>query len=350
MAASQKIHLAHLDGLRGISILLVAVSHAGFQTIVPGGFGLTVFFFISGFLITSLLMAELEQERHISLYNFYMRRVWRLLPALLVYIALSLPLIYRQTGQFHWAEVLAAVFYLTNYYKLFEGFTQLGAAHSPFNVLFSLAIEEHFYLFFAPLVAWIGARRGMRQAVIWMIVLPLLIRIGVTAATHPDFSEEYTYRATECRLDSIAWGCLLALVDWRALCRGRDRLAFCIGLGMILASLLYRDVIFRQTFRYTLQGLGLLLVIAPIVFSDQVRWVREELSRTWIVWVGQLSYSVYLYHWLAIIVLQLYFRNIDRTPAWQALYWAITLGLSVLSYYLVEKPCLRLRRKYGSNA
>lgn len=330
--------------------MLVAISHGGFQTIVPGGFGLTVFFFISGFLITTLLVVETNEHHSVSLFNFYMRRVWRLLPALLVYVALSVPLIYRHTGSAHWSEAFAAVLYVTNYYKLFVGFTELGIAHSPYSVLFSLAIEEHFYLFFAPLVAWIGARQGLRRAVLWMIVLPLLIRIGVTLTTHANFSEEYTYRATECRLDSIAWGCLLALIDWKALCKGRDRLAFGLGLLMILASLLYRDEFFRQTFRYTLQGLGLLLIVGPIVHSDQVAWVRKELSRGWIVWVGLLSYSIYLYHWLAIILLQLYFRDIDRTPAWQASYWVITLGLSALSYYLIEKPFLRLRRKYGSNA
>lgn len=346
---TEKSYKPYLDGLRGLSILIVAISHGGFGKIIPGGFGLTIFFFISGYLITSLLLKEKENTGSIHMPNFYMRRLWRLLPALVVYIVVVSVVSLIMNEKLHISEALSAVFYYSNYYKLFIHYTPMGGVYSPYDVLWSLAVEEHFYLFFAPLVAFVKNKRTMLIAVVSMLVIPVLVRALVTQFTSVDFSDEYTYRATESRMDSIAYGCLLAMVGHKSFFKLDSRWVFLIGCAGIVASLLFRNEYFRQVFRYTLQGLCLYLVFGEIIYAEKLQIVRSALSGKFIVFIGKLSYSIYLYHWLALILVMIAFGGVLMTPVWQSAYWGLTMALSIASYFVVERPTLKLRVKYGSN-
>src|SRR4029077_12459985 len=135
-----------LDGLRAISILIVLVSHAGYGTVVPGGLGVTIFFFLSGYLITTLLLDENKRSGRINIGKFYLRRVFRLFPPLLVtlVIAYSLVALGLLDGGISWAGVLAQLLYFANYYGLFFDPGNTTAAGT--GILWSLAVEEHFYM------------------------------------------------------------------------------------------------------------------------------------------------------------------------------------------------------------
>ena len=346
---TEKSYKPYLDGLRGLSILIVAISHGGLGKIIPGGLGLTIFFFISGYLITSLLLKEKEMTGSIHMSNFYMRRLWRLLPALLVYIAVTSVVSLILGEKLHANEALSAVFYYSNYYKLFIHYTPMGGVYSPYDVLWSLAVEEHFYLFFAPLIAFVKNKKTMLTTVVVMLVAPVLVRALVTQFTSADFSDEYTYRATESRMDSIAYGCLLAMVGYKSFFKLDSRRVFLVGCAGLVASLLFRDEYFRQVFRYSWQGLCLYLVFGEIIYSEKLSAVRFILSGRFIVLIGKLSYSIYLYHWLALILMIMWFGGTALTPVWQLSYWGFSLVLSVASYFMVERPTLKLRVKYGSN-
>lgn len=347
---SQFTYQAHLDGLRAISILLVAVGHAGFGHILPGGLGVTVFFFISGFLITSLLLKEREQTNNIDLKGFYLRRFWRLTPPVVLHVVLSLLMLYAINGSVKWIEPASVFFYFANYYKIFEHYAMTGAQYSPFDIYWSLAVEEHFYLFFTPLLVFIRSRRAVLVLTLLLLLIPLSIRVGVTAVFDPVFAEEYTYRATDARLDSIAYGCLLALMGAARFSGPKAMLLFVLGLCGLLGSLLYRDEYFRQVTRYSVQGVSLLLVCGPLIFSNQLDWARKILSNPALVYIGKLSYSLYLYHWLALIWVYTFVGAQPVNLQWQGAYWLLTLGLSMLSYYAIERPSVSLRRKFGSNA
>src|SRR5258706_8832372 len=108
-----------LDGWRAVSILLVLLSHGGLDQVVPGGLGVTIFFFISGFLITSLLISEFQRDGRISLKNFYLRRFWRLAPPLICYIIFSALLIVLFLKTVNPGEFLSAILYFANYYSIF---------------------------------------------------------------------------------------------------------------------------------------------------------------------------------------------------------------------------------------
>ena len=122
----------------------------------------------------------------------------------------------------------------------------MGGVYSPYDVLWSLAVEEHFYLFFAPLIAFAKNKKTMLTAVVVMLIAPVLVRALVTQFSAADFSDEYTYRATEARMDSIAYGCLLAMVGYKSFFKLDSRWVFFVGCAGLMVSLLFRDDYFRQ--------------------------------------------------------------------------------------------------------
>ena len=145
-AAASDTYLPVLDGLRAVSILLVLLSHLGLDHVLPGAFGVTLFFFISGYLITRQLCGGLARTGRIGFGRFALRRVLRLMPAGLAYILVAGLAYCAAGGLITPAGWLAAIFYGANYYDLWAGYhSTLPGVRHPFNILWSLAIEEHFY-------------------------------------------------------------------------------------------------------------------------------------------------------------------------------------------------------------
>ena len=170
--ADQDAYLPALDGLRALSILLVVASHLGLGHIIPGGLGVTIFFFISGFIITRMLLSENARCGAISLTAFYVKRAFRLAPALLVYILLCL-LSFAALGEpIPLLDITAAIFYAANYYNVFHGWG--GGAESPLSILWSLAVEEHFYLAFPLLLLVMRRRLGKCLLVLCALSLAVL--------------------------------------------------------------------------------------------------------------------------------------------------------------------------------
>jgi peptidoglycan/LPS O-acetylase OafA/YrhL len=149
-------YIPGLDGIRACAVMMVLIAHIGFEHIIPGGFGVTVFFFISGFLITRLLLAELGETGRIDLPRFYIRRFLRLLPALYVMLILTGVLLIAMGDVPKLWETVAAFTWTMNYHYAVLAFTnELRVA--PWEHLWSLAVEEHFYLIY-PLVLVIFRR------------------------------------------------------------------------------------------------------------------------------------------------------------------------------------------------
>jgi peptidoglycan/LPS O-acetylase OafA/YrhL len=345
-----------LDGWRAISIALVVISHAGLGNIIPGGFGVTIFFFISGYLITSLLLIEWNRSGGVSLVGFYLRRFWRLAPPLIVYILISVLLIFFIKHTFPFKEMFAALFYFANYYHLLWRFDPLGVSPSPLQILWSLAIEEHYYLFFAPI--FIFAIRRSRVLILFILLLcfaPLIWRCSLISFNTIDWlNNGYIYMATETRIDSIAWGALLA---WLKFTHGEARVAkifdntFIVlgSIGILIFCLVYRDVAFRESFRYTLQGITLMSIIFTSLYGRCSSFSRHILETKYFVWLGKLSYSLYLYHWLSKVLAGLFFE-VEFGLGWQVVFWPLSFLLASASYYYLEHPMLRIRKRFGSKA
>jgi peptidoglycan/LPS O-acetylase OafA/YrhL len=334
-----------LDGLRAISILLVMLSHSGLQSVVPGVFGVTIFFFISGFLITSLLLAERKATNTISIRRFYLRRVLRLYPPLLTYI-IAMSVVWAAQGLApDFIGLFGALFYFANYlYALWPEHVAVYGAH-----LWSLSVEEHFYLFF-PLLFVLGMGRN-KIALCVLIALALAIRV---IETHFGMSETYTSVATECRYDTILTGCLTAIVvnsggNHRLLRLAVHPMVVVLALCVVLSTFVIRDPTFRQTFRFTMQNAALVPLVLAAVFTPRYLAVKAILNWTPVKWIGVLSYSLYLWHFALFDLAK---AVVSEAPAviQYSIGWPLAFCAALLIYFLVERPMFRLRRWAGSRA
>jgi peptidoglycan/LPS O-acetylase OafA/YrhL len=343
-------HIPSLDGLRAVSFLLVFVAHAGLERFVPGGFGVTIFFFLSGFLITTLLRAEFEKNGVVSLKHFWLRRILRILPPFYIVLVVSIlvSLALDPPATLVPAAVMAQALQYTNYYIIGHGF---WGQPSGTGVYWSLSVEEHFYLAF-PWV-FIALQRFKSPArtqawILWGLCIGILAwRLVLVYLRHAPVTR--TYLASDTRIDSILFGCALAVwnnpvLDSFALNESNWKRYYVPFAALLLGGCLFvRGDGFRETFRYSLQGAALtILFIAAIRFH---RWpIFAWLNSRVMIFIGLLSYSLYLLH-LAVI-LRMEQALPQANPVLRgALSLAIAILLAWLIYVAVEKPCAKLRRK-----
>lgn len=344
-------HIPSLDGLRAMSFLLVFVAHAGLEDRVPGGFGVTTFFFLSGYLITSLMRSEFDRHQSVNLKHFWLRRALRILPPfyLVLGVGVIAALIYAPAG-LTLAGVSAQALHVTNYWIIYHGYSGFPSGAGT-GVYWSLAVEEHFYLLF-PLL-YLAMRRaglsGRQQAgAFWMLCLLVLVwRCVLVQVFHSALDR--TYMATDTRVDSILFGCALAvwhnpMLDRASLNVRRWAYLYLPGATVVLLfTFYYRNPVFRETWRYSLQGIALTpLFVAAMRFP---RWpVFRLLNWRPLAFLGVLSYSMYLIHY-GIIALVTVLLPGSRMAVTGMLSLVITVTVAWLIYLFIEKPCARLRRR-----
>jgi peptidoglycan/LPS O-acetylase OafA/YrhL len=336
-------HVPELDGIRAVAVFLVMASHAGLSGKVPGGFGVTMFFFLSGYLITSLMRVEYMKTGIVDFRAFYLRRVLRIMPPL--YITLVILTIFYPLGIFpgevNWPAVPWDYLFLSNYSPLWG---QTGGLPSP---LWSLAIEEHFYLLFPAVFVLLIHRLSARQmAAVFAggCVFILLLRF-VTVWLFPALVPE-NYIWTHTRLDSILFGCILAmyqnpLIDedsWRP-----RRWHAAIATLLILSTFAIRGDIFRQTVRYSIQGVGLFVLFSFVLSKGSLSLNRVLGSRPF-VWIGLLSYTLYLCHMALFEAVGKAFHLGPMAAAIAGLPLALLFAQLMRNW--VEVPILGWRRKH----
>lgn len=338
-------------------MLLVTLSHFGLGKLVPGIFGVTIFFFISGYIITLLLLAEHDRHGRIDFGRFYARRFLRLMPPLILYVAFGIAALLFMDVPVSVTEVAAALLYFANYYAIWQYFG-IPTLHNPFTILWSLAVEEHFYLVYPFVLAYLLKRdkRALLAVIaatcIGVLCWRIYLAYGVGLANLP---VKRMYAATDTRIDSIAWGIVFALLTRDAMGSGsrsvrarallaklRGPLPMATSALVLAGCLLLRDEEFRQTFRYTLQGAALIPVFAAVL---EGRGLLHRVAQFQpLVTVGKFSYSLYLWHWIGVCIAD-YLVAAHFGPSWQFIAIGISLAGTLSSYYLMEQPFEALRHK-----
>lgn len=352
-------YLPALDGLRAVSIMMVVMAHAGLRNIIPGGLGVLVFFAISGFLITRQMIAEVEQTGDLRIGDFYLRRMARLLPALLFYIALFVPLLLALGSQITFMHVLSGLFYFSNYYYIFHNYPLFN----PFPITWSLAVEEHYYIIFPFLI--VLCRRNLRHLLPWLLVLvtaALLWRIALYegCSVSPDWSMcslpgRPRAHGTDAIFDCILYGALTALALHYYPDAMRRRLinapAFALALAGLAASVLIRDAAFRETLRYSLQSICVCVIMMNILFGARDT-ARRFLSHPVAIGIGRRSYSLYLFHYGVLISLGAWYGEPGnfRHAGDVLLYFLLAFALAAFSYRFVERPMMAWRKRFGAHA
>jgi peptidoglycan/LPS O-acetylase OafA/YrhL len=343
-----------LDGLRGIAIIGVVAHHAQIPYVGGGSIGVDIFFVLSGFLITALLVQEADETAGISLRSFYIRRMLRLFPALAVLLAafVLFPHVFGMTQGEAAMAAGASAFYMSNWVRAFGLLDLEALSHT-----WSLAIEEQFYLLWPPVVALFVAL-GIRRQWLMLVALAGIAEAAVMRVVlwHGDESWRRLYNGLDTRIDGLLIGALAALV---------------------LASLPSLDVLRRRAFRVVVAAAALALGaalpygrssaqamvfgIGPLVslcaalvlvgtFAADSR-IASALEFGPLVWIGRISYGLYLWHYPVIAGV---FENhrlarLGVDPAWWIpIQIAASLAVATASFYLLERPILRLKQRFGS--
>lgn len=336
-----------LDGMRAVAVSLVLVGHAGLENLVPGGFGVTLFFFLSGYLITTLMRMEHEKNGRVSIPNFYMRRFLRIFPPLYITVTIAVLLgLFGVLPTNMTAQGIASHYlFFTNYQSLFLP----GTGAPGMGPLWSLAVEEHFYLIF-PLafslfiVRYPAKRRAQILFAFCGLVLVHRILIIALAGNYG-----WTYGATDARLDSIVYGCILALwgnpiLDPEVRERKNIMTWFWVGIAALLLCLVIRWDPFRETVRYSIQGLALMPIFTAVILfptTPLFRWLNGWTAK----WLAAFSYTMYLFHYVAFSLVETY---VIAYPIPRALLaGAFMIAYAWVIYVLVEKPTAKLRKRFS---
>ncbi|MCK6419117.1 MAG: acyltransferase [Alphaproteobacteria bacterium] len=332
-------HRRDIDGLRALAVMPVLLYHAHVP-FLPGGFtGVDIFFVISGFLITGLLMEDLAQGRF-SILDFYERRIRRIFPALSVVLAvcfvfaflLFLPRDFKDFSQ----SLSATAAFLSNMFFWHESDYFAPASETmPLLHTWSLAVEEQYYILFPPML-WLLARTMPKRMpiVIALSVLPLLgVGIWMTQA-----EPTLAFYSLPARAWELLAGAAVALLarDWKPGAVGTHILGG-LGLSFILAGFVLIDS------RYPFPGFWAILPVGGAVMillagqGGSAGWVTHMLSLKSVVRIGLVSYSLYLWHW-PILVFAQYYTPYPLTPLQTAGALALSFLLAALSWRYIEQP------------
>ncbi len=327
-----------IDGLRAVAVVPVILFHAGFS-VLPGGFvGVDIFFVISGYLITTLLVQELDAGRY-SLARFYERRARRILPALFVVIAATIPMSFwamlpmQLEGFFE--SLVAVILFLSNLYFLTEvGYFAPDAELQPLLHTWSLAVEEQYYLLFPPLLALLW-RRSHRGTVVLLTGIALASLALAEWGWRENAARSFFFTGT--RAWELLVGSLVALVLHRRHIFPHQGAA-ALGLGLILTAMLLFD---GDTPFPSLWALVPVIGAALVIlFAGPSTVVGRVLGGRLLVRVGLISYSAYLWHQPLFAIARLRFVSEAQVAVMLALV-VLTFALASATWAFVEQPFRR---------
>ena len=322
-----------LDGLRGIAVILVVVGHMFQSGAIDwlSGSGVQMFFVLSGFLITSLLLEQLSGEGRFTLRSFYARRARRLGPALAAMVAIVALLSLFVAGYANWPLMLGTLTWSANWVKISElhhGLRAHAEAGTPLGHTWSLSVEEQFYLVW-PVVLLVLVRLG-RQALLWVTAIGVAVTAALPLVLHDDVADYY---GSHTRAMPLLLGCLLA--GWmHRRPEGKTQVVLAtVALPWIVV------VTWSRPFLPNIDAQVVAVLTAAMVWAVAQGNVRTFLHTGWLRLVGQRSYALYLWHWPVYVLIG---YTIGPDPWKLAVIGApVAWCMALLSWRYVEKPFIK---------
>ncbi len=353
-AGFQLGYVPALDGLRGISIIAV-MAFNGHMLWMQGGFvGVDIFFVLSGFLITSLLVQGYRRTSRMGFKNFYFRRALRLLPALVLLmlfcVAYALILQPADKAAITLKGVLYTLFYVANWVQVPPNEPGIGAlSHA-----WSLSVEEQFYIVW-PLVLLILLK--LRNKVAVLAILSALIGVSILSSVwmwHQNVPYLRMYFGSDTRAHELLIGCVAALLlSWGTFKRTTGlRRGFHVLSAISLAGIVLSFFLARHYGAFVYNGGFALISVGTAVLILDLLLFPSALSRVFefapLVWIGKISYGLYLWHFPIFEASRKVFEGRMNPILFEVIGVAATMLVATASYYLLEQPFLRLRGRFDS--
>lgn len=342
-----------IDGLRAIAVLAVILFHIA-ERLLPCGFlGVDIFFVISGYLITSIILSERRSKRF-GFKTFYRRRIQRILPLFFVVIttglALSYTLMMPEDRVAVEKSALASCVFLANILFARRGdYFDVASEQKPFLHLWSLSAEEQFYLFFpALLLLLLGTKWGQRHSSTSLLVTSLLLSLMSFLPLKRLGLDWAVYYLPHLRFGELLMGAWVASLGQRFVGTHTLRsLARPIAWGFVLFSM-FAPRLYQAPWFPGMLGLLFCLAVGFIIIDlRSPSWIRRMLSTQPLIWLGRLSYSLYLWHWLLLAFVRYFWGASPLSIPIIVGVSALTLLLSCLTYYGVEQPLRAAKLSFG---
>jgi len=339
-----------LDGLRAVAVAGVLVYHhvGGFSDRLGQGglLGVDVFFVLSGFLITSLLLTEHRTTGRIHFAGFWLRRARRLLPALLAALLFALVLGYLVYSPRDQAELRDDVYFTLGYIQNWHIVFWNGPIDSPFAHAWSLSVEEQFYLVWPLVLAGLLAFTRRRRALLGWVILGLAVVGAIWTVYRYSVGHSPAYFGTDTRAQELLLGAAFACLPLEWVRGRRDRALDLLGLALLAGLVALFLFVGLSSAWYSggffVFGIGVVVVIAAAIRPDGV--TRRVLSVRPLVAIGTISYGLYLYHFPIYHWITPEALGLSASPLF-AVRLAVTTVVAVISYRLLEAP---IRRGRGS--
>lgn len=347
-------YITGLDGIRAIAVIMVLAYHLKLALFKSGFLGVTVFFVLSGYLITGILISEVEEEGTIDLKNFWLRRIRRLVPAVMsmaVVIIFVSAVVNRIIFTKGCKDFLASVLGFNNWWQIFNKVSYFEAAGvpSPFTHCWSLAIETQFYLIYPLILLGIyklvksrgegRANRGLLFAGVTLL-LALISVILMIVLFDPQQDASRVYYGTDTRAFSLLFGALLAILwEYRMVPRRLSASVNMVLGSVSFAVLLVMTIAINGSSNFWYRGgqfFGTILTVLMVyAVSGRKTWLSRFLSNPVLKWMGDRSYSIYLWHYPIILLIS---KGIKASWWITLIEIVLSVVLAELSYRFIETP------------
>lgn len=347
-------YITGLDGIRAIAVIMVLAYHLKLALFKSGFLGVTVFFVLSGYLITGILISEVEEEGTIDLKNFWLRRIRRLVPAVMsmaVVIIFVSAVVNRIIFTKGCKDFLASVLGFNNWWQIFNKVSYFEAAGvpSPFTHCWSLAIETQFYLIYPLILLGIyklvksrgegRAKRGLLFVGVTLL-LALISVILMIILFDPQQDASRVYYGTDTRAFSLLFGALLAILwEYRMVPRRLSASVNMVLGSVSFAVLLVMTIAINGSSNFWYRGgqfFGTILTVLMVyAVSGRKTWLSRFLSNPVLKWIGDRSYSIYLWHYPIILLIS---KGIKASWWITLIEIVLSVVLAELSYRFIETP------------
>lgn len=347
-------YITGFDGIRAIAVIMVLAYHLKLALFKSGFLGVTVFFVLSGYLITGILISEVEEEGTIDLKNFWLRRIRRLVPAVMsmaVVIIFVSAVVNRIIFTKGCKDFLASVLGFNNWWQIFNKVSYFEAAGvtSPFTHCWSLAIETQFYLIYPLILLGIyklvksrgegRAKRGLLFAGVTLL-LALISVILMIVLFDPQQDASRVYYGTDTRAFSLLFGALLAILwEYRMVPRRLSASVNMVLGSVSFAVLLVMTIAINGSSNFWYRGgqfFGTILTVLMVyAVSGRKTWLSRFLSNPVLKWIGDRSYSIYLWHYPIILLIS---KGIKASWGITLIEIVLSVVLAELSYRFIETP------------